>query len=319
MSAPFVIQPKLTQIAMAVRPTGLIADDVLPRVPVEAEKFVYTRFKTDELFTIPDTRVGRTSEPNRVEFGAEDVTASTDDHGLDDAVPNKDIKSAEAANANFRPMDVAAENVAVLLQLGREKRVSDLLFSLGNYDAALRTTLSGTSQWSDYASSDPVKEILTKMDLMLVRPTDICFGQASWTAFRQHPRVVAAVLNRSGGNGGLSAAGYATREAVAALLEIERVHVGQGFSNTARKGQAPVYSRLWGKHCAMWKIERTVRNARSPLPTFGFTAQWGDRIAGTIDDPKAGLLGSTLVRVGEHVKELITFPQCGYFWQNAVS
>lgn len=317
--APFVTQPRLTQIAMAIKPEGLIADEVLPRVPVEAEKFIYTKFTTEEMFTIPDTKVGRTSAPNQVEFGAVDVTDSTEDHGLDDMVPNKDIKSAQDSNANFDPRDAAAENVAVLVALAREQRVANLLFGLNTYAASLRQTLSGTSQWSDYANSDPIAALMSAIDSMLVRPTDITFGQLAWTKFRMHPKVVAAILNKSGDNGGVTSTGIATRQGVLDLLELKALHVGQSFGNVAKKGQTASYARLWGKHCALTKIERSVRNARSPLPTFGFTAQWGERIAGTIDAPTMGLMGSQIVRVGEHVKELVSFQECGYFFQNCIA
>lgn len=319
--APFTVQPKLTQIAMAIKPEGLIADMVCPRVPVEGEKFVYTKFQTEELFSIPDTKVGRTSAPNQVEFGSFDVNDATEDHALDDMVPNKDVMNAANTNmgGNFDPLGNAAMNVAALVELAREQRVANLMFNLNTYNASLRQTLSGTGQWSDYVNSDPVSTILAAMDQMLVRPTDVCFGQAAWTKFRMHPKVVAAVLNRSGGLGGLSATGMATREAVAALLEVRTVHVGQAFGNAAKKGQAATYSRLWGKHCAMWKIERTVVSARSPLPTFAFTAQWGARKAGTIAAPLMGAEGSQVVRVLEHVKELVTMQECGYFFQNVVA
>ena len=316
-TAPFTVQPKLTQIAMAVKPQGLIADLVCPRVPVEGEKFIYTKFTTEEMFTIPDTKVGRTSEPNQVEFGGVDVTDSTEDHGLDDVVPNKDIRSA--AGTNYDPEAVAAENTAMLVELAREQRVAKLYFTLGNYAAALRATLSGTGQWSDYVNSDPLSYILNMFDSMLIRPNTVVFGQETWTKFRIHPRIVAAVLNRSGGLGGLNAAGAATREAVAALLEVDNVFVGQSFNNASKKGQAASYTRLWGKHAAFLKLEKSVKNARSPLPTFALTAQWGDRVAGTIDAPRTGLEGSQIVRVGEHVKELITFQEAGFFVQNAVA
>ena len=318
-TAPFTVQPKLTQIALAIKPQDMIADLVCPRVPVEGEKFIYTKFTTSEVFTIPDTKVGRTSEPNQVEFGAVDVTDSTEDHGLDDVVPNKDVMAAAAFKTNFDPFEQAAENTAILLELAREQRVATLLFNLNTYQVPLRATLSGTSQWSDFTNSDPLAAILNAMDLMLMRPTDICYGQLAWTKFRTHPKVVAAVLNRSGGLGGLNAAGWATREAVAQLLELKMVHVGASFSNGAKPGQAAAYTRLWGKHCAMWRIERGVRSARSPLPTFSFTAQYGTRVAGTIAEPKKGLHGSQIVRVGEQVKELVSFQECGYFFQNVVA
>lgn len=318
--APLNPVPRLTRIAMAIKPEGLIADTVCPRVPVEGEKFVYTRFTTDEYFTIPDTRIGRTSQPAQVEFGGQDVTDSTEDYGLDDPVPVKDIVGSVNTNAAFDPLEAAAENTAVLVELAREVRVANLLFSLNTYDPALRTTLSGTSQWSDL-TSDPLRQILAARDQMLVQPNVMTFGQLGWTQFRQHPRVVAAVLNRASnsGSGGVTAAGWATKEAIASLLEIDEVLVGQSFVNGARKGQTAVYNRVWGKHAAMFRREKTMRNARSPLPTFCFTAQWGDRIAGTYSAPGRGIRGTEVVRVAEQVKELVSFQQCGYFFQNIVA
>lgn len=166
---------------------------------------------------------------------------------------------------------------------------------------------------------DPLSYILNLFDSMLIRPNTAVFGQATWTKLRTHPKIVAAVLNKSGGTGGLNAAGAANREAIAALLEIDNIFIGSSFSNTAKKGQTASYSRLWGKHASFIKLEKAVKNARSPLPTFALTAQWGDRVAGTIDAPRVGLEGSQIVRVGEHVKELITFQEAGYFVQNAVA
>lgn len=315
-TAPFTVQPRLTQIAMAVRPQGMIADLVAPRIMVPGEKFIYTKLAVDEQFAIQDTRVGRTGAPNTVEFGGTDVTDSTEDWGLDNPVPNKDIKNAEGTN--YDPLAIASESTAILVALAREKRVADLFTTLGTYNASLRATLSTTSQWSDYTNSDPVSAILAMFDLMLVRPNVGWMGQAVWTKFRMHPKVVAAVLNNSNGMGGAAAAGVIARRAVADLLELEDIHVGQPFANTAKKGQAASYGRLWGKHAGFARIDPNVRDTRAAMPTFSFTAQWGDRIAGTIADPNIGIDGGQKVRVGEHLKELVSFQDAGCFFQNAV-
>lgn len=318
MSGPFTTQPKLTQIAMAVRPEGLIADQVCPRIPVEGEKFIYTKFTTEESFTVPDTHVGRTSEPNVVEFGGKDVPDAVEDHGLDDVVPNRDVNAAEDGANNYDPLGVAAERTALLVELAREKRVASLYFDPATYAAGLRVTLSGSSQWSDH-TSDPVTAILEAFDAMLVRPNVAVFGQQVWTKLRTHPAVVAAVLNKGGANASEAAKGVASRQAVAELLELSELHVGQGFINTARKGQSAAYARVWGKHAAFIRLEKSIKDPRGALPTFGFTAQWRDRVAGTMDLPRVGLRGSTLVRVGEQVKELVSFQEAGYFFQNAVA
>lgn len=315
-TAPFTVQPRLTQIAMAVKPQGMVADLVCPRVPVEAEKFIYTKMTTDEAFTIPNTRVGRTSEPNTVEFGGVDVTDSTEDYGLDDIVPNKDVKNAQGTN--YDPMAAATERTALLVELAREQRVASLYFDAATYASTLRSTLSGASQWSDPAS-DPVTAILTMFDSMLVRPNIGVLGQAVWTKLRMHPKVVAAVLGASGTGASEKAAGVLARRAVAELLELDDIVVGQAFYNGSKKGQAATYSRLWGKHAAFLRIERSVRDPRGALPTFAFTAQWGERIGATLAEPKVGLEGSTRVRVGERIKELVAFQQAGCFFQNAVA
>jgi hypothetical protein len=316
-TAPFTVQPKLTQIAMAIKPTGMIADLVCPRVTVPGEKFIYTKMNTDEAFTIPDTRVGRTGTPNQVEFGGVDVTDSTEDYGLDDPVPNKDIKNAEGTN--YDPLAAAAERTSLLVQLAREQRVANLYFTLGTYQAALRNTLSGTGQWSDYANSDPVNAMLTMFDNMLIRPNIGVVGRAVWTKLRMHPKVVAAVLNKTGDNGGSAAAGVIQRQAIADLLELDDIFVGESFYNASKKGQTAGYSRLWGKHAAFMRIDKSVRDPRAGLPTFAFTAQWGDVVGGTMPDGNIGLDGGVKVRVGEHVKELVTFQDVGCFFQNAVA
>jgi hypothetical protein len=53
--------------------------------------------------------------------------------------------------------------------------------------------------------------------------------------------------------------------------------------------------------------------------TFGVTAQFGTRVAGSWDDKNIGLTGGKMVRAGESVKEVITAADLGYFVQNAVA
>lgn len=320
-TAPFDTQPRLTQIAMAVKPQGMIADLVCPRVPVDGEKFVYTKLEHSDLFAIQDTKVGRSSEPNQVEFGATDVTDKVEDHGLDDFVPTRDKAVADAQNTNLDPFAVATEGTSILVELAREKRVADLYFGLNTYAATLRATLSGTSQWSDYANSDPYTAIMDALDGMLVRPNIATFGRKTFTRLRSHPKVVAAVLNNGGQvAGGQGASGSVTRQALADLLELEAIHVGEAFYNSAKKGQATSMARLWGNHAAFLRIDKSVRSTQGfVLPTFAMTAEWGKRFVATIPEPKRGLKGGTTVRVGEQVKEIVTFQEGGYFFQNAVA
>lgn len=309
-NAAFPIQPALTAVAIAYRNKRLIADDVLPRVPVASPDFKYLKHTLSEGFSLPDTKVGRRSAPNEVEFTATEAAASCIDYGLDDPVPNSDIDAA-ATIPGLDPVMKAVERTTELIQLDREVRAASLVFDANQYGSANKATLSGNSQWSDFANSDPITTILSAMDGMIMRPNIMVLGQAVFTKLRTHPKIAKAVLGNSGD------VTIATRQAIAELFELEAIFVGEGFLNTAKKGQTPSMARVWGKHCAL--IYRDSLADASSGTTFGFTAQWGSRIAGSEYDSKIGLRGGQRVRVGESVKELVTANDLGYLFTNAVA
>lgn len=310
--APFPTLPELTAVAIAFRNTKLIADDVLPRIPT-AKEFRYNKWDLAEGFTLPDTRIGRTSAANEVEFSATKVDASTLDEALDDYIPIDDIEIAARNGGGHDPRLHAVEYINDLLALARESRVATLVTTAANYATGYKATLSGTSQWS-HASSDPVNAILAAADGMVMRPNVMVLSREVWTKLRQHAKVVAAV-SVLGGNA--SVGGVAVREAVRDLFEMDELLIGEGWLNSAVKGQTASLSRVWGKHCALLHRNRLANNIRGT--TFGFTAQWGTRVAGEEFDSKRGLKGSLRIRSGESVKEVICSDMLGYLFTDAVA
>lgn len=306
--APFPIQPELTAIAIGYRNRRLIADDVLPRVPVGKQEFKYLKHAMAEGFTIPDTKVGRTSQPNKVEFSATETTDATKDFGLDDPIPQSDIDNAPP---NYDPLGRAVEGLTDLILLDREKRAADLVFAAGNYAAANKVTLAGADQFSDFVGSDPIGTIMDALDAMVMRGNIMVIGRPAFSKLIRHPKIVKAVHGNSGDSG------IARREDIAALFELEAVFVGEAFLNTAKKGQAVSLSQVWGKHLSLIYRDRLADANRGT--TFGLTAQFGSRIAGATPDRNIGLRGGQMVRTGESVKELITANDLGYFIQNAVA
>jgi hypothetical protein len=148
---------------------------------------------------------------------------------------------------------------------------------------------------------------------MIVRANTLVLGQATWSKLRQHPKIVQAIL----GSGSAQQAGIVSRQAVANLFELKDLLVGQAWINNAKKGQTGSYGRLWGKDASLIFVNPLAESTTDM--SFGVTAQWGVRIAATIEDEDIGLRGGTKVRVGESVKELILANDTGYFFQNAVS
>src|ERR1019366_5948186 len=89
-----VIQPYLTSVTLAYRNGTLIADLVLPRIPVLSPIFKYSVYNKGDAFSVPNTLVGRKGKVNEIDWGATEVTAEVEDHGLEDPIPERDILAA---------------------------------------------------------------------------------------------------------------------------------------------------------------------------------------------------------------------------------
>lgn len=306
-NAPFPIQPELTAIAIGYRNSTLIADGVLPRIPVGKKDFKYLQYNLSDGFTVPDTKVGRTGRVNETEFSAVEFTASTEDFGLEDPIPQDDIDNAPV---NYDPLGRSAEGITDMILLDREIRTAGIVFNAATYGASNKTTLSGTSQFSDFTNSDPIGIIQSALDGVIMRPNIMTIGRPAFSVLCRHPKLCKAIFGNN------TDAGIITRQQLATLFELEEVLVGEAWLNNSKRGQTAALARVWGKHIALMFRDKNVSN-RGRM-SFGYTPQFGNRMAGSWEDKNIGLRGGQRVRVGESVKELICAPDLGYFIQNAV-
>ena len=73
---------------------------------------------------------------------------------------------------------------------------------------------------------------------------------------------------------------------------------------------------FWGNSAALLYVGDKLNGDDA---TFGFTAQFGTRYAGELQDPDVGLRGGVRFRVGESVDEHITCPALGYLFQDVLA
>lgn len=319
---PFVVDPVLTAISVGFRNTAMmkIADLVLPRFGVSAEKFKWIEYPMGEAFNTPDARVGRLGQVNQVIFSGTENTASVDDYGLDTPIPYSDLQAAADARAQGRSsFDPEAHATAMLtdtIENIREARVASTVFNLNTYASDKRITLSGTSQFSDYTNSDPISVIKTGLAATtILTPNAMVMGRDVWNRLNSHPKIVNAI------KGNVSNAGIVSREQFLELFAgegISQLLIGDAMVNTAKPGQTPAYARAWGKHIALIH-QNPMATVEGGGITFGLTAEYGGRLSGRIEDPDIGLNGGFRIRTGERVKELIIAKDVGYFIQNAVA
>lgn len=313
MKVPFTPSPQYTAICLAYTNREMIADRVLPRVPVTKREFKWDEHAKSSMFQVPSTLVGRKGAPNEVEFTAEEKTSSVKDYGLDDVVPREDIEAAEGKPA-LDPLGRATEGITNLIMLDREVRTADLVFNPATYPTGNKVQLSGNDQWNEYAQavSDPVEDIMTAKEGALMPYNVAVIGEDVWFKLRRHPKVLAAYypVNATGG-------GIMTLQQFAELFEFEEVLIGRAYKATSKPGQTLTLGKVWGNHFAMMH-RNPLASLRGNGITFGATAEYDTRFAATMDEPKIGLKGATRVRVGEQVKELITAADCGYLIQDAI-
>ena len=304
---------QLTAIAIAVQNRALIADEVLPRtVPLSKNAFKYQLYPVEQFMTVPNTHVGRRSRVNQVDFHGEEKNDATEDYGLEHPLPQSDIDNAPE-NTNIEGM--TTEWLTGLVLLDREIRVAKKVFNAASYGSNTETITA--SDRFDNPSSDPLGLMLDVLDRPIMRPNLIVIGQSEWRAMRTHPVIVKAVNRNSGDSGAVS------KEAVAELLEIDKIIVGRSLVNISKPGQTANIVQCWSggltaiyQDTAAAKISGLVDGANV---TFGFTAQTGQRIAGSDWDKDIGLRGGRRVRVGETVKEVICAPSLGYFLKDVIT
>jgi hypothetical protein len=289
----------------------MIADDVLPRTaPMGSQKFSYFKFADEQFFTLPDTAVGRKSAVNEVDFKGTEVNDQTKDYGLSHAIANSDQQGAVKV---VSPEARVAEWLSNLVALGREVRVANAVFNASAYGSNAQI-LTSADQF-DNDTADIKRMILDALSKPLMRPNIGVIGEHDWNNLRQNPSVVSSLLGNSGTKG------IASRRQVADLFELDDIYVGRGRINTAKPGQTMALNAAWSGGLALIyqdsvSVQMIDSENTAPAATFGFTAQFGDKVGMRKEDDDIGLRGGVRVKAGESLKEVISGAAFGYFFGN---
>lgn len=320
--APFQYDPAATAVAIEYMNSDddYIADQVLPHIVVDKEVYKYQETPVDQRFRQPETRVGRRSTPNQVEFRSRETTGQTQDHALDNPIPNKD--AAQDMDQAVPVEDRGIEGTTELLLNGKEVDTANVVFDSATYPSGNKETLSGTDRWSDGANSTPIEDIKLAMDSMVMMPNTLVLGRKTATYLQLHPNLSKAYNRNEGGEN------VVPLNFLADLLGLDQVLVGnarvQTAQNEANAFGGAVPSRAWGPDAALLHLNQNAdpTGDGNGLQTFGFTAIFnGDReeelFSGSIQDPDMGAYGGIRQRVGMSRNEEVSAAELGYFFENA--
>lgn len=253
-----IVDPLLTNVSSAYIPDGCIAEKLLPQVKFAQYTGLLGGYGKGHL-RIENTVVGGKGKYRQVSTITRTTTSfAIEGHGLSGLVTKQDYKNVKD------PFDAEKDEtmgLSTVLLLEKEKGLADTLTStsvLTNY-----TTLSGTSQFSDYANSDP----LTVFKTGKLAVKDACGANVNTAVIpyniaetlRYHPALLDVLGYKYARPGGLS------NDDLANALKIEKVLVPDCYYNSAKEGQTDVLASVWGKDIVLAVIPNSAQKYQVSL------------------------------------------------------
>lgn len=236
-----IVDKLLTGASSMYAPKGFIAEMIFPEIKVMQKTGKLAKYGTNHL-RIENTLMGGRGMARRVEA----ITRSTDtysveSHGLEGVVTPDDKANVE------KPYDAEKDEtigLTTLLQVSKEYALSS---TLGNASIITQnTTLSGIAQYSDYANSDPLGDIVTAQGTILdgvgFNPNTAIMSQKVYNTLVYHPSIIENFGRKYVQGGRVS------EEDLKAALGVERIFIGSAAYESAAEGQTSSLTQLWGKN-----------------------------------------------------------------------
>jgi hypothetical protein len=302
------VDPMLTNVAIAYENDAYIADQIFPAFKVAKQSgkhFVYNQAR----FRVNDSLRGTGSPSNEVTLSLTVGSAYfADDHALSMNVSDEDVDNA------ITPTDPFVDATEFLMDqhmVSREVELAAMLADTGTMTQ--NTTLSGTSQWSDFNNSDPIANIETAKQTIHASihkmPNTLILGKQVYDKLKHHPAVLERIK--------YSQKGIITADLLASLFEVERVLIGGAGKTTSAEGQTETTGYIWGKHAILAYVAPSVK---PKILTLGLTYTWKtmktERLRSSVEEDKK----VTKVRIGDwYYDQKLVSALAGYLVKNAVA
>lgn len=307
------IDKLLTNMAIGYRPQGMIADMIMPIVPVMKQSDHYAVFSRADRLRIEDTNRAPGTYANRIKESVSSDTYYAENYALSYPVT---IEQRANADPIFMTKILNGKTRFLLdkLYLDWENRVAGLVTNTSNVGSYAAVG----SAWTDLTNSNPIADINAGIDNVQdstgYRPNKLTFGEKAWRNFRRHDTVRNIIFGNN--NGG----GYASRQQVADLFEVDEVLVGGAYKNTANEAQSEVLTNVWGDHVL---VSYTAPNPTMDDPSFAYSFRWqGNGLPaplGVERHPYDSRAKSEEVEAGLYQDEKITGAEYGYLITNVTS
>jgi len=296
----------LTQFSVAYRNKGYISDKILPRIKVKERSGKFAKYGKDNLRLEDNVLRTPGAQARTFDYSVSQGTYTCTEKALEKIVPDEFVNNSDDP---YDPKRDAAMFCVDKIWLHQENALATTMADTSTITQ--NTTLSGTDQWSDYGNSDPLDDINTARETIRtntgLHANVAVFGIATWQKFIHHPDVVERIKYVG------TVDPEAVKRAVASLLQVDEILIGEGIKNTANQGQSDSLANVWGDH--FWLLYRPSTPSLMTA-SFGFTITDMDRMVDTRYD--AARVGE-VVRVRDSYDQTIVDAACCYLIHSAVA
>lgn len=258
-----VIDPILSAVARGYQQTGFVGMALFPRVPVMQRGGKIITFGKEAFMQYANMKRAPGQNTRRVQFGYAGASYALEDFSLEGQVPTETEQEASAV-PGIDMASVTVNGVQDIIANRLELAQATLATTAGNYAAANKVTLSGTSQFSDLTNSDPAAVIETAKEAVRAstgkRPNVVVLGAAVFSKLKVHSKIIDRIK--------YTGRDIATPELLASLFGVEQVLVGDSVSCT----DAGVFADTWGKFVVVAYTPKAGVAAQG-LPSYGYTYQ----------------------------------------------
>jgi len=253
----------LTQISLAYKPEWFIAEQIAPIVQVAKDSWKIYSYAMDNMRYIENRR----AVWGKWNIVTTDVSSADhyvlEDHVLWEFIPEEILENAERP---LKPRSDITEFLTQRMFVYKEKALADTVTSNSTYTNY--TTLSWTSQWSDYTNSDPFDDIDTAITTVRSSswkiPNTMIIAWDVLQKLRFHPDIVDRFP------WAVKISSDMILSAVGSLFGIDRLLVWKAQYNSADLGQTDTLADIWTKDVVVAYIENSpTLMSRS----FAFTYQ----------------------------------------------
>lgn len=305
-----IVNKLLTNVSNMYKPSNLIAGTVFPSLKVKQFTGLLAGYGKDHL-RIVNSVVGGKGKYRQVEgITRKSSSYHIEGHGLTSIVTEEDYNNVED------PYDAEQDETMALttiLALEKEKGLADVLNNVSVLTQNI--TLSGTSQFNDYANSDVIK-VMTDAKKTIKAAT----GEAPNTAImdwgvaevlRYHPQLLDLLGFKYSRPGGLG------NEELAKALNLRKIFIPDAAYNSAKEGQADVMTPIWAKNIVLGVIpDKAAKYQLSLGYDITLTGKESRKVyKQDLFNPP----GSTEILVEDKYDQILSDASCGYLIKDAIA